>query len=144
MGGSRGTRGREFVALTLPSHSSALHASSDPALTDIRVPDPSPDFSAAPSQSSTPRSPASPAPPPHRFGWHRVTHTLLVLGVAGGCALVLFLVGQRLPAFASITRTATYLVGAVALIYVVKTWLPRKGQRRHGERRHDDDRRAEG
>src|SRR3954468_14755108 len=124
MGGSRGTRGREFVALTLPSHSSALHASSDPALTDIRVPDPSPDFSAAPSQSSTPRSPASPAPPPHRFGWHRVTHTLLVLGAAGGWPPCPLLGGQRPAGFRSVPEPATYLVGAVALIYVVKTWLP--------------------
>jgi L-lactate permease len=71
-----------------------------------------------------------------------VTHTLFVLCVGLACALVLFFVGQRLPAFASITRSATYVVGVVALIYVARTWMPRKGQRRHGERRHDDDRRA--
>ena len=94
------------------------------------MPEQRPDHAAA--SSSTPRP---------RFGWHRVTRTLVVLGVALGCVVLLYLFAQRLPAFRSITRSAMWVVAAIALLYVARTWMPRHGQRRQGERRNHDDRR---
>ena len=94
----------------------------------------------SPTQSEGSSGPSSPRAP--RFGWRRVTRTLLVLGVAGACVLALYVFAQRLPAFASIAKSGMSLVGVIALLFVARTWLPRHGQRRHGERRHTEDRRT--